>query len=257
MLYTGTIAPLTRKRERMLLRRAKKGDLEAREELIHANIRFVVDIASYYDQFRRGIEQDDLVSEGIDGLIEAIERYDMNSNNKLISYAVHWIRQRIRMALTGDDIVRRPGGLITHIQKYIKMQKKMENSTFDEICDEMDLSEQIRIDLAGQLRGDLSMDAPSKYDKPIQYKDHQPSAEVMLIENTINTTIQTGVDSLNGRRKQILTMYFGLDGEEPKTLQAIGDIIGVTRERVRQLKEMAMDDLKQEINYEELAAPVI
>jgi RNA polymerase primary sigma factor len=79
----------------------------------------------------------------------------------------------------------------------------------------------------------------------------------MLIENTINTTIQTGVDSLNGRRKQILTMYFGLDGEEPKTLQAIGDIIGVTRERVRQLKEMAMDDLKQEINYEELAAPVI
>ena len=244
----GTIDPLTKKQEKVLLRKAKKGDLAARDTLIRANLRYVIQTAQYYKPYARGLDIDDLISEGTEGLIEAIDRYDLKRDYKLISYAVHWIRQRIRKALTEDSVVRRPQSLVDHVQKFVRTQKQSDKS-FDDICNEAGIQDHFKVDVHGILRDDASMDAPSPFtEKPKEYVDPSASQEDTFITQTMNASVQNSLERLNPRRRQIINLYFGLDGEPPKTLEAIGEILGVTRERIRQLRNIALEELKTNVN---------
>lgn len=245
--------PLSRSQEFELFTRAKAGDEGARQQIITANLRFVVSVARDYKDY--GLSLVELISEGNVGLLEAVKRFDETRGFKFITYAVWWIRQAILKALAEQGkIARPPMSQINDLQKIEKEANALSqvlgrSPTYAEIAEHVDISAQRTRNAMVVSQQDISFDAPAYPDEdtPLQavfaYPEQAGIAE-RFEENEMHTTISTCLLVLDKRETEIVRAYFGLGDNEPKTLEEIGKDLGVTRERIRQLRNRALDKLR-------------
>jgi RNA polymerase primary sigma factor len=249
----GKVDLLTADREVELAKRIRKGDQQALEELIKANLRFVVSVSKQYQN--QGLSLPDLINEGNLGLIKAAQRFDETRGFKFISYAVWWIRQSILQALAEQArIVRLPLNKIGSINKINKTFSQLEQEfqrepTPDEVARLLELTPDVVEDAMKVSTHHVSMDAPlrddddnSMYD--VMLNNESPSPDGGLIDNSLRKEIERTLQTLSEREADILRHYFGLNGYRQHTLEEIGDIFNLTRERVRQIKEKAIKKLK-------------
>ncbi len=244
---------ITAEEEVELATRIKKGDSQALDRLIKANLRFVVSVSKQYQN--QGLSLPDLINEGNLGLIKAAQRFDETRGFKFISYAVWWIRQSILQALAEQArIVRLPLNKIGSINKinkaFAELEQKFERdpSTL-EIAKNLELAPE---DIKDALRNSgrhVSMDAPlipgeegDLYD--VLLASDSPSPDKGLIIESLRKEIERVLSTLTHREANIVRLYFGLNGNPPLTLEEIGETFSLTRERVRQIKEKAIKRLK-------------
>jgi RNA polymerase primary sigma factor len=254
--YLSEIAhskPLSAAEEVELARRIKRGDDEARNRLVEANLRFVVSVAKDYQN--RGVPLADLIGAGNMGLITAAERFDEDKGFKFISYAVWWIRQAILQALAEQSrTVRLPLNKIGLLYKISRASRQLRQAQADD-PDPEDIARQLEVSvdevketlLCG--RSVRSLDAAFRAEEDHSLLDvlpdeRQESPESQVMRGCLRDQIDLALGGLLGREAQILSLYFGLDGEEPMTLDQIGARFGLTRERVRQIKEKALHRLR-------------
>ncbi|MDX8341064.1 RNA polymerase sigma factor RpoD/SigA [Draconibacterium sp. IB214405] len=251
----GKVELLSADKEVELAKRIKKGDRQALETLIKANLRFVVSVSKQYQN--QGLSLPDLINEGNLGLIKAAERFDETRGFKFISYAVWWIRQSILQALAEQArIVRLPLNKIGSINKINKAFNKLEQEfqrepTVDEVAELMESKPDLVEDSMNFSSTHISMDAPlreeegnSLYD--VMLNDDSPKPDEELMDGSLRQEIERSLSTLGDREAEILRFYFGLNGYQPHTLEEIGDAFGLTRERVRQIKEKAIKKLKNQ-----------
>jgi len=244
---------LTREEEAELARRIRQGDEEALDKLVRSNLRFVVSVAKKYQN--QGVALGDLINEGNLGLIRAAHKFDETKGIKFISYAVWWIRQAILQALAEQSrIVRVPlnrAGTLHRIGKRSShlLQELGREPTIEELAEELELShEEVQRTLAIS-QSHLSLDAPltpGEDNRLLDYLPDQfsPGPEDETYERALSSTIEEALGTLKERESKILRLYFGLDGQDPMTLEEIGALLGITRERVRQIKEKALSRLR-------------
>lgn len=241
---------LTREQERDLAKRIRKGDEEALHALVKANLRFVVSIAKQY--VNQGLSLADLVNEGNLGLIKAAYRFDEKRGYKFISYAVWWIRQAMLQALAEQSrIVRLPlnrAGTLYRIGKAARQldQELGRNPEVDEIAKRLKLPHDEVRDTMQIANSHLSLDASFGNDQEenslVDYlaDDNLEAPDEQTYVNALSEDMQKALDTLTDRERAILSLYFGLEGEEPLTLEEIGKRMRLTRERIRQIKEKAI-----------------
>jgi RNA polymerase primary sigma factor len=245
---------LKREDEVELAQRIRTGEEEALDKLVRSNLRFVVSVAKKYQN--QGVALGDLINEGNLGLIRAAHKFDETKGIKFISYAVWWIRQAILQALAEQSrIVRVPlnrAGALHRIGKRSStlLQELGREPTVDEIAEELDLShEEVQRTLAIS-QTHLSLDAPltpGEDNRLLDYLPDQFSAgpDDETYERALCNTIEEALNTLKDREARVLRLYFGLeDGRDPMTLEEIGSLLGITRERVRQIKEKALVRLR-------------
>lgn len=251
----GKVELLSAEKEVELAKRIKKGDREALETLIKANLRFVVSVSKQYQN--QGLSLPDLINEGNLGLIKAAERFDETRGFKFISYAVWWIRQSILQALAEQArIVRLPLNKIGSINKINKAFSKLEQEyqrepTLDEVAKLMESKPELIEDSLNFSSIHVSMDAPLRDEEgnnmyDVMLNDDSPSPDDELMDNSLRKEIERSLSTLGEREAEILRFYFGLNGYQQHTLEEIGDEFGLTRERVRQIKEKAIKKLKNQ-----------
>ena len=249
----GDFEPLNPDREVELAIQIKKGNHNALEELVKANLRFVVSVAKDYQG--QGLPLTDLINEGNLGLIKAAGRFDETRGFKFISYAVWWIRQSILQALAEHSrIVRLPLNRVGTISKITKTAEKLEaeierspnekeigrqlNMTPDEVIDAMRIS-----------RRHQSLNAPFRDgDKnsliDIIKDENQLEPDTPLMNDSLKDEIRNSLDTLKDRERMVIKMYFGIERDYALTLNEIGEEFNLTRERVRQIKEKAIRRLR-------------
>jgi RNA polymerase primary sigma factor len=244
---------LKREDEVDLAQRIRTGDEEALDKLVRSNLRFVVSVAKKYQN--QGVALGDLINEGNLGLIRAAHKFDETKGIKFISYAVWWIRQAILQALAEQSrIVRVPlnrAGALHRIGKRSSslFQELGREPTVDELANELDLShDEIQRTLAIS-QSHLSLDAPltpGEDNRLLDYLPDQfsPGPDDETYDRALCDTIEEALGTLKEREAKILRLYFGLEGKEPMTLEEIGAVLGITRERVRQIKEKALVRLR-------------
>ena len=262
--YLAEIAhsePLTAAEEVEVARKIRQGDEDARNRLVEANLRFVVSVAKDYQN--RGVPLPDLISAGNMGLITAAERFDENKGFKFISYAVWWIRQAILQTLAEQSrTVRLPLNKIGLLYKISKASRKLQQARADapdpeEIARQLDDSvDEVKETLMCG-RAVRSLDAAFREEEDRSLLDvlpdeRQESPENQVMRGCLRGQIDAALGSLMGREAEILSLYFGLDGEEPMTLDQIGARFGLTRERVRQIKEKALHRLRHPSRSDQL-----
>ncbi|MFN5982942.1 MAG: RNA polymerase sigma factor RpoD/SigA [Fluviicola sp.] len=251
----GRVELITADEEVELARRIKQGDRAALERLTKANLRFVVSVSKQYQN--QGLALPDLINEGNVGLIKAAERFDETRGFKFISYAVWWIRQSILQALAEQArIVRLPLNKIGTINKINRAFSELEQinerpPSAEELADFLECSvDDVRNSMANAGRH-VSMDAPlidgdestsSMYD--VLPNDSIQGPEHELNKESLRKDIERSLSSLTGREGDVVRLYYGLNGKHPLTLEEIGDLFDLTRERVRQIKEKAIRRLK-------------
>ncbi len=235
-----------------LAQRIRKGDQEALEKLTRANLRFVVSVAKQYQN--QGLSLPDLINEGNLGLIKAAEKFDETRGFKFISYAVWWIRQSILQALAEQSrIVRLPLNQVGSLNKINKALSKFEQANERAPSNE-ELSEMIDVPkdkISDTLRvgsRHVSVDAPFVEGEDnslldVLPNDDSPSADRGLVNESLNTEIERALSTLTDREREIIKSFFGIGCQE-MTLEEIGERFGLTRERVRQIKEKAIRRLK-------------
>ncbi len=252
----GKVDLLTPEKEVELAKKIRKGDRNAFEQLINANLRFVVSVAKQYQN--QGLTLPDLINEGNLGLIKAAQRFDETRGFKFISYAVWWIRQSILQALAEQArIVRLPLNKIGSINKINKTFTQLEQEfqrepTAKEIAELLEMTPEM-IEEAMKASGPhVSMDAPLKDEEgnnlyDVMLDSDIPSPDDGLLNNSLQQEIERSLSTLGEREGEIIRYYFGLNGTRPHTLEEIGEVFGLTRERVRQIKEKSIKKLKN--NY--------
>jgi RNA polymerase primary sigma factor len=235
-----------------LAQRIRKGDQEALEKLTRANLRFVVSVAKQYQN--QGLSLPDLINEGNLGLIKAAEKFDETRGFKFISYAVWWIRQSILQALAEQSrIVRLPLNQVGSLNKINKALSKFEQENERQPSNE-ELSEMIDVPkdkISDTLRVSgrhVSVDAPFVEGEDnslldVLPNDDSPMADRGLVNESLNTEIERALSTLTDREREIVKSFFGIGCQE-MTLEEIGERFGLTRERVRQIKEKAIRRLK-------------
>ena len=246
--------------EVMLARRIQKGNAEARKKMIHANLRLVVKIAHDYTNF--GLPLLDLISEGNIGLIKAVERFDPDKGGKLSTYAAWWIKQSIKRALANQSkTIRLPVHLVDKIAKMRKLTLALtEELGREPTDDELAMELGIPANKIAHLKS-VSI-RPTSLDAPIGDNDSTEFGELVGDENAINpfenlrnksiiNDINKMVDNLDQREAKIIRMRFGLNNEKPKTLEEVGLIFNITRERVRQLQNMALSKMRKSMTQKE------
>jgi RNA polymerase primary sigma factor len=244
---------ISREDEAELARRIRAGDEEALDKLVRSNLRFVVSVAKKYQN--QGVSLADLINEGNLGLIRAGHKFDETKGIKFISYAVWWIRQSILQALAEQSrIVRVPlnrAGALHRIGKRASalLQELGREATHAEIAEGMDISEEEVAKTMSISQVHLSLDAPLTPGEDNRLLDYladtvSPTPDEQTIEKALAKAIEESLDSLKEREAKILRLYFGLHDHEPMTLEEIGVQLGITRERVRQIKEKALSRLR-------------
>jgi RNA polymerase primary sigma factor len=235
-----------------LSQRIRKGDQQALEKLTRANLRFVVSVAKQYQN--QGLSLPDLINEGNLGLIKAAEKFDETRGFKFISYAVWWIRQSILQALAEQSrIVRLPLNQVGSLNKINKALSKFEQENERQPSNE-ELSEMIDVPkdkISDTLRVSgrhVSVDAPFVEGEDnslldVLPNDDSPMADRGLVNESLNTEIERALSTLTDREREIVKSFFGIGCQE-MTLEEIGERFGLTRERVRQIKEKAIRRLK-------------
>lgn len=244
---------LTREEEVELATKAAKGDKAAKDKIAQANLRFVVNVAKKYQN--HGLDLVDLISEGNIGLMTAIERFDVSKGYHFISYAVWWIRQSILQALAEQSrIVRLPLNQVGSLNKISKAFSKFEQENErrpspEELADELDIPVDKISDTLKVSGRHISVDAPFVEGEDnslldVLVNDDAPIADRSLINESLSKEIDRALATLTERECDIIKMFFGIGCQE-MTLEEIGDKFGLTRERVRQIKEKAIRRLRQ------------
>ncbi len=244
---------ISREDEVELARRIRDDDQDALDKLVRSNLRFVVSVAKKYQN--QGVSLSDLINEGNLGLIRAAHKFDETKGIKFISYAVWWIRQAILQALAEQSrIVRVPlnrAGTLHRIGKRANMllQELGREATHAEIADGMDITEEEVAKTMSISQTHLSLDAPLSPGEDNKLLDYlpdnlNPTPDEQTFEKALTESIETALGSLKDREAKILRLYFGLEGSEAMTLEEIGALLGITRERVRQIKEKALSRLR-------------
>ncbi|HEY5792448.1 MAG TPA: RNA polymerase sigma factor RpoD/SigA [Chthoniobacterales bacterium] len=251
---------LTREEEVKLARRIHKGDQEARAEMVRANLRLVVKIARDYANY--GLPLLDLISEGNIGLMKAVERFDPSKGGKLSTYAAWWIKQSIKRALANQGkTIRLPVHLVDKISKIRRVATQMmeelgREPTDDELAEEIGLSAAKVSALKAAAIRPTSLDAPIGEDDSTEFGEIVGDEEAqdpfeMLRDKDLRDEVGDLLDLLDDRERRIINSRFGLDGSKPKTLEEVGEKFGVTRERIRQLQNIALNKLRKGLSKKE------
>jgi len=235
-----------------LAQRIKKGDRQALEKLTKANLRFVVSVAKQYQN--QGLSLPDLINEGNLGLMKAAEKFDETRGFKFISYAVWWIRQSILQAIAEQSrIVRLPLNQVSSVSKINRALNKFEQEnerrpSVNEIAEKVDLPEEKIVDAMKVNSRHVSVDAPFAEGEDnslldVLPNDDSPMADNELVKESLREEINRALALLNDRERNINQAFFGIN-EPEMTLEEIGEKFGLTRERVRQIKEKAIRKLR-------------
>lgn len=245
-----------------LARRIKTGDRKALEKLTKANLRFVVSVAKQYQN--QGLSLPDLINEGNIGLLKAAEKFDETRGFKFISYAVWWIRQSILQAIAEQDrVVRLPLNQVGSVNRINKVLSKFEQEnerrpSVDEIADKTDLPHEKIEDVLKVNTRQVSVDAPmadgdgtSMID--FMQSDSDPSTDEELLKESLRAEIASALSVLNDRERNVIEAFYGINQPEC-TMEEIGKKYGLTRERVRQIREKAIRRLKQNTQNKMLKA---
>ncbi|MBD3276653.1 MAG: sigma-70 family RNA polymerase sigma factor [Candidatus Marinimicrobia bacterium] len=249
----GKYEPLSPEEEIAVAKKVKEGSQEALEKLTTANLRFVVSVAKDYQG--QGLPLSDLINEGNLGLIKAAHRFDETRGFKFISYAVWWIRQSILQALAEHSrIIRLPLNRVGNITKISKASEKLQHSLKrkprpGEIADELDMKPEEVSDAIQISRRHYSLDKPFRDGESNSLMDviednqgEDPDDDLM--SESLKQEVMDALDSLSDRERTVLEMYFGIGRDYALTLNEIGDEFGLTRERIRQIKEKALRRLR-------------
>lgn len=249
----GKVDLLTPDEEVTLAQRIKEGDQQALEKLTKANLRFVVSVAKQYQN--QGLSLGDLINEGNLGLIKAAKRFDETRGFKFISYAVWWIRQSILQALAEQSrIVRLPlnrvGSLNKISKSFSELEQKFEREPSpEEIAEVLELTTSEVVDTLKISGRHVSVDAPFVQGEENRLLDvleneDEESPDNGLMNDSLRKEVQRALSTLTKREADVITLYFGLNGEHSLTLEEIGEKFNLTRERVRQIKEKAIRRLR-------------
>ncbi|MDO1502477.1 RNA polymerase sigma factor RpoD/SigA [Winogradskyella maritima] len=245
---------ITADEEVELARRIKQGDQIALDKLTTANLRFVVSVAKQYQN--QGLKLPDLINEGNAGLVKAAKRFDETRGFKFISYAVWWIRQAILQALAEQSrIVRLPLNKIGTINKINKAYAYLEQVSqrppnAEEIATELDLSvREVKQSMKNAGRH-LSMDAPLKQGEDFSLydvvsADNSPRPDKSLMRESLNVEVERALETLSEKESDVIRLNFGIGDQPPMSLQEIGGMYDLTRERVRQIREKGIRRLRQ------------
>ena len=249
----NTIPLLSPEQEAELSQRIKEGSQEALQQLVKANLRFVVSVAKQYQN--QGMPLLDLINEGNIGLIEAAKRFDASKGYKFISYAVWWIRQAILKALAEQSrLVRLPLNRISELCKIVQKSRYLEQKLhrapqIKEIVEELGIAEDEATDII-QLSGlPAPLDAPLDRDDDrsllhILPNERQPSPDKESMDKSLIRELRRILATLAPREAEIIKLYYGLEGKRPHTLEEIGRKFGLSRERARQIKKKALIKLR-------------
>ena len=259
----GKFEPLAPTEEVQLARRVRQGDQAALKKLTEANLRFVVSVAKDYQG--QGLPLTDLINEGNLGLIKAAERFDETRGFKFISYAVWWIRQAILQALAEHSrIVRLPLNRVGTISKITKatenLEQHFERSPNElEIADRLDMQPAEVADAIRISKRHHSLNAPFRNGEKnslidVVEDEGQEPPDDGLIDQSLKQEIEAALNTLKDRERQVIRMYFGLGREYALTLNEIGEVFHLTRERVRQIKEKAIRRLRHKSRSRKLRA---
>jgi len=254
MQEIGKTPLLSKEEEIELAARIKKGDKAARDHMISANLRLVVKIAHDYNNF--GLPLLDLISEGNIGLVKAVERFDPSKGGKLSTYAAWWIKQSIKRALANQSkTIRLPVHMVDRIAKMRKITAELANEldrepTDEEIAYAMDLPVNKIAHLKSVSVRPSSLDAPVGEDGDTTFgelvgDENEASPLENLQEKSISNDIKAVIDQLEDRESEIISLRFGLDGNHPLTLEEVGEKFDITRERVRQIQNIALHKMRR------------
>ena len=245
---------LTREEERDLARRIRAGDKKALDALVKANLRFVVSIAKQYA--KQGLSLEDLINEGNLGLIKAAHRFDEERGFKFISYAVWWIRQAMLQSLAEHSrIVRLPLNRAGTLYRIGKVSRQLDQElgrapSAEEIAARLNISTEEVEDTMVIANTHVSLDDPYSADKDdtalVDYltDETQAAPDEDTYTSALSDDLERALGTLTDRERMILSLYFGLGGDEPMTLEDIGKRLKLTRERIRQIKEKAIQRLR-------------
>jgi len=254
-LYEVSTPPLlTQQEEIALARKVRAGDHDSMQELVKRNLRFVISVAKKYQN--RGLPLTDLIGEGNVGLLTAARKFDPDQGVKFISYAVWWIRQAILAALARRGrTVRVPLNRTADLSRIVRTaealrQELRREPTPEEIAEATKLSLDVVQSLASLNTGDVRLDAPLDPDGDRALierfiAEDMPATEEQAMDRFLSDEVEAALGTLPARDAKVLRLYFGLDGGREHTLEEIGGMLGVTRERVRQLRDRALKRLRE------------
>ena len=249
--YTADLAtctPLSPKKERELAVQIKQGDLEARNRLVVANLRFVMRVAKGYQNL--GLPMSDLIGAGNLGLIKAAERFDEEKGFRFITYAVWWIRQSIQQAIAQHArTIRLPASRVELLRKIVQFsEEEPRDDPQGDIAMAFNLTRENVADLLCDMQPIMSLDMPFHPDDGFCLKeklsDPQTGVDTSLFQNALQDGIASALNLLDAREKEVICLYFGLDGAPQMTLLEIGMRFELSRERVRQIKAHALRKLR-------------
>jgi RNA polymerase primary sigma factor len=260
----GQVKLLTPEEEIVLAKRIRKGDADAREIMIKANLRLVVKIARDYSGL--GMPLLDLINEGNIGLMKGVERFDPRKGAKLSTYAAWWIKQSIKRALANQSkTIRLPVHVVdkvAHIRKAeVKLRETLDRDpTDEELADDLGLNPRRVRQYQQASRATVSLDAPLGEGESDRVSEIVPDANApapfaQALTDSDNQLMQEALATLTPRERAILEMRFGLNNGEARTLEEVGEQFHVTRERIRQIQEQALKQLR--LKMEERDAPVL
>jgi RNA polymerase primary sigma factor len=247
-------SPLTLEAEKELGRCIQEGDEDALQRMVEANLRFVVHYAKRYRGL--GLAYMDLIHEGNLGLMEAAKRFDPGRNVKFISYAVWWVRQAILHALSEHArVFRLPQKLSGQVSKLRSQREKLKVElerapTTEELAERTERSAKEVEALMMASGDDVSLSAAVGDEGGLELGDTLeqeivPSVEMEMIRNSFEQRIQSMVGDLDEKEREVIRMRFGLDGDDPRTLQEIGETMALSRERIRQIESRAKEKLRR------------
>ena len=257
-------ALLTPEQEVELAARIKKGDKEARSHMIRANLRLVVKIAQDYSNY--GLPLADLISEGNIGLMKAVERFDPNKGGKLSTYGSWWIKQSIKRALANQSkTIRLPVHMVDKIARMRRISAILGESlgrepTQDELAEELGIPSKKLALLERASKRPTSLNAPIHEDDSAEFSDiigdeHAVNPFEALDHKNMHGELGELLDILDEREHRIIDARFGLDGKTPMTLEEVGVEFGVTRERIRQLQNIALEKMRKAMHRKEVPIP--
>ncbi len=256
------ISLLTRKEEVELARAAAKGAQSAKEKLIKANLRFVVNVAKKYQN--QGLTLSDLISEGNLGLITAVDKFDVEKGYHFISYAVWWIKQSILKAICEKSrMIRLPLNRANELLQIEKVKREIGSNKdgeadIEEIADFLDMDKSRINDLINASKEFVSLETPLSSDKDantisdLMEDTKGANPEGVLINNTLQDSIESVLSTLTEKESNVIRYRFGLNGERPHSLKEIGDKYNLTKERIRQIEKKAISRLRHPTRSQKL-----